>query len=53
MNLTEAIYGRRSVREFAHAPVDEAVIGRLVSAATQAPSAVNLQPWTFAIVRDR
>jgi len=53
MNLTEAIYGRRSVREYADAPVDEDVIRRLVSAATQAPSAVNLQPWTFATVRDR
>ena len=53
MELFEAIKGRRAVREFTAQPVDEAAIRRLIDAAVQAPSAVNQQPWTFTIVRDR
>jgi len=29
------------------------MIGRLIDAAVRAPNAVNQQPWTFTIVRDR
>lgn len=53
MDVREAIYGRRVIREFTTEPVDEAAIRRLVEAAVQAPSAVNRQPWLFTIVRDR
>ena len=53
MDLHEAIVGRRSVREYAAEAVDEAVIRRLIDAAVRAPNAVNLQPWTFAVVRDQ
>jgi nitroreductase len=52
MDVREAIYGRRAVREFTTEPVEEAVLRLLVDAAIQAPSAVNRQPWLFAIVRD-
>lgn len=51
--IHEAIFNRRSVREYADEPVDEATIRRLITAAVQAPNAVNEQPWTFAVVRDR
>ena len=53
MEINEAILGRRSVRSFTSDPVDETTIRRLIAAAIHAPSAVNDQPWTFAIVRDR
>lgn len=53
MDLKEAIYHRRAVRAYWTAPVDEAVLRDLVDAAIQAPSAMNEQPWTFCIVRDR
>jgi nitroreductase len=53
MNLKEAIYGRRSVREFTAAPVDEKTIRKLIDAAIQAPSAVNEQPWSFTVVKDK
>jgi len=53
MNLKEAIYGRRSVREFTATPVDEKTIRKLIDAAIQAPSAVNEQPWSFTVVRDK
>jgi len=53
MNINEAIYGRRSTREYTTETVDEVVIGRLIDAAVQAPSAVNQQPWTFTVLRDQ
>jgi nitroreductase len=53
MDVREAIYGRRAVREFTTAPVEEAALRGLIDAAVQAPSAVNQQPWLFTIVRDK
>lgn len=53
MELKEAIYGRRAVREFTADPVDEKVLRQLIDAAIQAPSAVNQQPWLFSVVRDK
>ena len=53
MDLTQAIYSRRSAREFTAESVDEATIRRLIDFAIQAPSAVNEQPWSFAVVRDK
>jgi nitroreductase len=53
MDIVEAISGRRSIREYLSQSVDEQTIGRLIAAATQAPSAVNQQPWTFTVVRDQ
>jgi nitroreductase len=53
MDIVAAIAGRRSTREYRPEPVDEATIRRLISAATQAPNAVNQQPWTFAVIRDQ
>ncbi len=52
MMLEDAIAGRRAVRDYLPAPVDERTIGRLIDAAIQAPSAINQQPWTFTVVRD-
>ena len=53
MEIVEAISGRRSVREYHNQAIDEKTIHRLIAAATQAPSAVNQQPWTFTVVRDQ
>lgn len=53
MEALEATYGRHSIREYApEMPVTE-TIQSLVKAAVQAPSAMNLQPWAFAVVRGR
>ncbi len=41
---------RHSVRRFRPDPVPEAVIRRVLRAATRAPSAHNRQPWRFAVV---
>jgi nitroreductase len=53
MDIEKAIVGRRAVRDYTAAAVDEQMIRRLIEAAVHAPSAVNLQPWTFTVVRDQ
>jgi nitroreductase len=53
MDLKEAIYTRRAVREFRAEAVDPATIRKLIDAAIQAPSAVNEQAWSFSVVRDK
>src|SRR5579872_1308857 len=53
MNLKEAIYSRRSAREFTAEPVDEVTLRQLIDFAIQAPSAVNEQPWSFTVIRNK
>lgn len=44
--------GQRAHREFTDVPVDDALVERVLDAATRAPSAENTQPWEFVVVRD-
>ncbi len=53
MDLKEAIYTRRAVRDFTAESVDDKTIRALIDAAVQAPSAVNQQPCSFCVVRDK
>jgi nitroreductase len=53
MDLKDAIYARRAVRDFTAEPVNETTLLELIDAAIQAPSAVNQQPWSFCVVRDK
>jgi len=53
MELMDALRERRAVRDFADKPLSEKEIRGLIEAAVLAPSAMNLQPWTFAATRDR
>jgi nitroreductase len=53
MDVVKAIFNRRSVRDYTDQPVETDVIANLIVAATQAPNAVNQQPWTFTVVRDQ
>jgi nitroreductase len=43
---------QRAIRRFTPDPVDDATIQRIIEAATRAPSARNLQPWRFVVIRD-
>jgi nitroreductase len=52
MRIPEAIRERRSVRRFTDREVSEEEAKLLVEAALMAPSAGNLQPWEFVVVRD-
>ncbi len=52
MNLYDAINIRRSIRAYRTDPVPEEALARILEAARAAPSACNLQPWHFFVVRD-
>jgi nitroreductase len=51
--VLEAIYNRRSRREYNDAPVEDAKLREIISAGIWAPSGLNNQPWRFVIVRNR
>jgi nitroreductase len=53
MDISEAIYHRRSVRAYTPAILTRELIDALVAAAVHAPSAMNLQPWAFIIIEGR
>ena len=49
-----ALFARqRACRSFRPDPVDDEFVEAMLEAATRAPSAQNLQPWEFVVVRDR
>jgi nitroreductase len=48
----DVVARQRAHRSFAPDPVDDDTIGRILTAATFAPSAENKQPWEFVVVRD-
>ena len=41
------------MRQFSDTPIPEAHLERVLEAGRRAPSAGNLQPWDFVVVRDR
>jgi nitroreductase len=53
MDVREAICNRRSVRDYTDQPVDKSTLTGLFRSAAFAPSAVNHQPWAFAVVQDK
>lgn len=50
--LLEIIYNRRSVRKYQRKPILNDVLSAILEAGRQAPSARNLQPYCFVIVRN-
>jgi nitroreductase len=50
--MIDAMYARRAVRAYSPRTVEESVIRSLLTAAVQAPSAMNGQPWAFAIIQE-
>ena len=53
MNLVDAIYHRRAIRDYAARAVEEEKLRFVIAAAIQAPSAMNRQAWSFVVVTDR
>jgi nitroreductase len=56
MQLNEklsALWGRRSIRAYANAPLSREIVTDLLRAAMAAPSAAATDPWRFVVVRDR
>jgi nitroreductase len=53
MDVFEAIYGRCSVRDFkSRQNIPSEIVEKLLKAACESPSAGNIQPWRFWVVRD-
>jgi nitroreductase len=53
MELKEAIYSRRAVRDYTDRKVSRSTIHELVDAAIQAPTALDEQPWVFAVIEGK
>jgi len=51
-SMLSAIKKRRSIRRYTDQPVTDEQIRQLLEAAMAAPSADNIQPWEFVVVRD-
>ncbi len=51
MEVIQAIKSRRSVRAFRSDPVPEDLLQEILDAGRWAPSAGNLQPWEFYVVK--
>jgi nitroreductase len=50
MDFLQVAARRRAVREYLPKAIERDLIRRLIEAAVLAPSAMNLQPWAFAVV---
>jgi nitroreductase len=51
--MLDLIRSRRSVRKYTSEPIADADIQTMLEAAMAAPSASNIKPWEFVVVRDR
>ncbi|MCD6445589.1 nitroreductase family protein [Candidatus Bathyarchaeota archaeon] len=52
MDVLEAIKNRRSIRAFKNEDISSETVEKLIDAARWAPSAGNIQPWEFIIVKN-
>ena len=50
MDVLQAIQERRSTRVYLDRPVERETLEKLISFASQAPSAINIQPWELVVV---
>jgi nitroreductase len=53
VSVFDAIYGRRAVRSYKEDKLEVATVRRLLEAAVQAPTAIRVEPWVFAVIQDR
>ena len=50
--VLDAIFSRRSVREFKDRPVEPDLVRQILQAGVWAPSGLNNQPWRFAVITE-
>jgi nitroreductase len=53
MEIMDAIYHRRAVRDYTEQMVERPILDQLVDAAIQAPSALDEEAWFFAVIQGR
>ena len=52
MDVREVFRNRRSIRKFTSKPIPDSFVEEIVWAASLAPTARNVQPWEFVVVKD-
>lgn len=52
MNVIQAISNRRSHRAYTQEQLPEEILGQILRAGLESPSARNHQPWHFSVVQD-
>lgn len=52
MEFYEVIKSRKSIRKYKSDPIRDEVLTRILDAGRFAPSAKNIQPWKFIIIKD-
>jgi nitroreductase len=52
VDFFEVVATQRAIRRFCPDPVPDALVHRILEAATRAPSARGAEPWAFVVVRD-
>lgn len=50
MEMMDAIFGRRSVRNFTDQPIPREIIRKVLQAAVYAPTGGNVQSWRFVVL---
>ena len=53
MSVVDAIYHRRSVRNYTPWTIDKATIRTLLDAAVHAPTAMHEEAWSFAVIQHK
>ncbi|WKY43742.1 nitroreductase family protein [Eubacteriaceae bacterium ES2] len=51
MDIKEVIFERRSIRKYKDETITDDKLKKIVEAAVYAPSATNLQPWYFVVIK--
>jgi nitroreductase len=52
MDFYDVVKKRRSIRKYKSDPIPDKILERIIEAGRIAPSAKNIQPWRFVIVKD-
>ncbi|MCK4756644.1 nitroreductase family protein, partial [candidate division WOR-3 bacterium] len=52
MDFYEVIKKRKSIRKYKSDPIPDRVLDRILEAGRIAPSAKNIQPWHFIVIKD-
>jgi nitroreductase len=53
LETTEAIFKRKSVRNFLEKDIDRAKIEKILEAGSRAPSPRNIQPWKYVVMEGK
>ena len=53
MNRTDALFTRRSTRQFTDRPIEPEKLHRILEAAMSGPCCVNARDWAFLVITDR